>query len=79
MVEVTPHPVWYYLAVFFIGFLVFNFLASELYQMVDPYTIQCPLAAFDVSLPIKEPAQSQFQLLQNRTQSLPGEIPYVVS
>ena len=67
IVEVTPHPAWYYLAVFLIGYLVFTFLAFEPYHMVDPSTIQCLMSIFSVScLQIKGPAQSQFQLLENR-------------
>ena len=41
----------------------FIFLDLELYHMVDPSTVQCPLLVFGVSLLIKGPVQSQFQLL----------------
>ena len=53
----------------------FIFLACEPYHMVNLSTVQCPLSVFGVSLPIKRPVQSQFQFLENRVQSLPGEIP----
>ena len=78
MTEVTSHPVWCYLAVFFIGSLVSIFLAFEPYHMFDHFTFQCLLSPFGFSLPIKGPVQSQFQLLQNQTQSLTGEILYIV-
>ena len=55
------------------------FIAFELYHMVDPSTIQCPLSIFSVSLAIKGPVQSQFQFLWNQVQSLASEIPYIVS
>ena len=60
----------------FDGIFDFFFLAFEPYHMVDPSTVQCP---FGVSLPVKGSVQSQFQFLQNRVQSLPGEISYIVS
>ena len=78
MTEITSHLVWCYLAVFFIGSLVFIFLAFDPYHMVDHFTFQCLLSAFGFSLLIKGPVQSQFQLLQNQNQSLPGEILYIV-
>ena len=43
------------------------------------FYFQCSLTDFGVSLPIKGPVQSQFQFLENRVQSLSGEIPYIVS
>ena len=59
--------------------LDFIFLAFEPNHMIDCSTIQCPLPIFDVSLPIKGTVQSQFQFLQNRVETLPDELPYIVS
>ena len=53
----------------------FIFLPFEPYHMVDFSTVQCSLSVFGVSLSIKGLVQSQFQFLQNRVPSLPGEIP----
>ena len=79
MVKVTPLLVCYYLTVFFDRILDFIFLAYQPYHMIDPSTVQRPLSGFGVSLVIKGPVQSQFQFLENRVQSLPGEIPYIES
>ena len=45
----------------------FIFLAFEPYDVVDPFTVQCPLSVFGVSLPIKDLFKVNFNFFKTKS------------
>ena len=70
--QISMYSCWFYGQEFIIQLPLYKNTFKPLHA-VDPFTIQCPLCQFLLTV------WCQFQFLQNRVQDLPNEIPYIVS